>query len=157
MTLQANPLSHNCCARCSAPATKVCQGCKDVPSYEDNTKVKVYYCGVDCRAAHWSVHRKMCKASQRRLVLYRAGATAQLAFFAFREVIFDKRFASVDTKGKAMIMREGSYGKGEILVLFPHHLVPSQQDKEAILTYLACTDSVAFMYRMLVKMVPGKH
>ena len=38
---------------------------------------------------------------------------------------------------------------------FPHHLLPAERDKQAVLTFLACGDAVGYMHEMLKVMLNG--
>ena len=103
---------------------------------------------------NWHSHKKDCKASQDRLIIYRAGATAQLAFFAFHEAVFDKNITNVKFEPDHITIHDGFYGEEELLFPFPHHHFSSPKDKQAMLAFSACSDALAFVEKVLLKMLP---
>lgn len=102
------------------------------------------------------MHKSICKASQERQILYRAGESAQLAFYTYREVVFDKKITRVESDGKNMILHEGYYDT-DLLIPFPTELFPCLADKQAILSFLSCSDAVGYMHEIIKAMLTGEY
>lgn len=137
---------------------KVCSGCNDVLN-SSGTKLmsQTRFCNEACQKADWLVHKPVCKAHQARKMLYRAGRTAQLAFYKYREESWDQpSIDRVDGSGRDLVFCETSDdGQEGGLRPFQHHLFKNEDDKQAVLTYSGCTDAVHYMYWLLHPMLKG--
>ena len=59
-------------------------------------------------------------------------------------------------KGSILSLVEGDYDNREILVDFPHHLFPSEDDKAAALTHRACSDAASYMFGITQSLLKGE-
>ena len=145
------------CVYCRQDAKLVCNGCNEAPGIDGKVVAKMWYCGAVCQRSHWKTHKELCKPHQARKTLYRAGAMAQLAFYLYREKIFDRLIAKTEKKHNGLYLYEGYYGETQFLVPFPKDLFPDENDKLAVLTYLSSTDAIAYMLEMIEWMVKGAY
>lgn len=94
-----------------------------------------------------------------RKVLYRAGETAQMAFYIFREKTYDQNITRVEKKENSLFLYDGYYDDDKMLtpfIPFPHNLITEEQDKQAALTFLTCGDAVAYMHDFFKIMLKGQ-
>ncbi|KAJ8067308.1 hypothetical protein OCU04_004663 [Sclerotinia nivalis] len=135
------------CAQCQAPTQKKCAGCSS--QLDDETQAFTYYCNQSCQAKYWKSHMSSCKAHQARKRLYRAGDTLQEIFYRYRHAMFDKKIVKIERKNGKLYIHEGEYpdmtSNLDILHDFPEKLVQNKEDKQAILTFLAAFDAIAWM------------
>ena len=87
--------------------------------------------------------------------MYRAADTAQAMFYVFREITFDKLIVKVERAKGELRLFEGLY-QDEILVPFPASLIKDENEKKAVLTYLACGDACGYMDVAIKTMLGGK-
>ncbi|CAD6592031.1 MAG: hypothetical protein ASARMPREDX12_005580 [Alectoria sarmentosa] len=79
-----------------------------------------------------------------------------MAFYAYREEIFDILIERVEKNGKDLVIHEMLYDKTiNTYFPFPHHLLSDERDKQAVLTVLTCADAVGYMHEMLKVMLNG--
>ncbi len=142
------------CANCQKDATKNCSACREAPDANGGQVEATWYCGLDCQQAHWGNHKIVCKALQQRKILYRAGETAQLLFYTYREIVFDKLIVKVERKGNEISLYEGEY-EDDCFIPFPAALFPDEREKQAVLTYLACGDALGYLHEVLKIMLKG--
>lgn len=147
--------SNGICAHCSGRATQTCNGCVDAPLGENGQTSNTYYCNTTCQNADWTNHKSICKVLSARKQLYRAGDTVQRIFYVYREHAFEKLITKVEKEDDTLYLYEGQYDR-EVLVPFPHHLFDCRDDREAALTYYACSDAVAFMLEIVGSFLKGK-
>lgn len=145
------------CAHCFGSATQACKGCINSPVVDGHSPVATFYCNSTCQKANWLHHKKVCKSLSSRKQLYRAGDLIQHTFYAYREQAFEKFITKVEKEGNTLYLYEGQYGEGQVLAPFPGHLFACEDDKNAALTYLACTDAVSFMLDLVKSSLKGKH
>jgi len=143
------------CAHCSKIAARACTGCKDSPN-ANNT----YYCNGACQTAGWKVHRNDCKRLQTRKALYQGGSLLQEVFYIYREKVFDKLVVRVEEKNGEVYTHEGIYNRPvsfvDYFLPFPKDLVPKKEDRQGLLTYLACSDAVGWMHDMIKHVLAGE-
>ncbi|KAF7929591.1 hypothetical protein BELL_0068g00250 [Botrytis elliptica] len=137
----------NQCAHCKAPAHRKCGGCSS-PLGEEAVAT-IYYCSEKCQVEHWKLHKSDCKAHQTKNLLYRAGEALQGIFYAFRQEMFNNKIVKVEHKDGKLYLVEGRYPKMrtnlDVLHEFPFKLLPSKEDRHAVLAHMACEDAVAWM------------
>ena len=79
-----------------------------------------------------------------------------MAFYAYREKTFDILIERVEKNGTDLVIHEALYDKTiDLYFQFPHHLLPDERDKQAVLTFLTCGDAVGYMHEMLKVMLNG--
>ncbi|KAI4197244.1 MAG: hypothetical protein LQ346_003032 [Caloplaca aetnensis] len=83
-----------------------------------------------------------------RRTLFQTGHVTQAAFYSYRENVYDKIFSEVHRDGKNFILYEGEYGS-RVLVPFNNTQFPEKEDKEALLSYSACTYALIVMDRLI--------
>ncbi|TGO16259.1 hypothetical protein BTUL_0030g00450 [Botrytis tulipae] len=141
------PAMENQCAHCKAPAHKKCTGCSS--PLDEEAVATIYYCSEKCQAEHWKLHKSACKAHQTKKLLYRAGEALQEIFYAFRQEMFNNKIAKVEHKDGKLYLVEGRYPDMrtnlDVLHEFPFELLPSKEDRHAVLAHMACQDAVAWM------------
>ncbi|TGO23806.1 hypothetical protein BPAE_0121g00230 [Botrytis paeoniae] len=132
-------------ARCGAPAQMKCTGCSS-PLGEEAVAI-IYYCDEKCQAERRKLHKSACKAHQAKKLLYRAGETLQGIFYSFRQEMFNNKIAKVEHKDGKLYLVEGQYPAMttslDVLHEFPFELLPSKEDRHAVLAYMACHDAIA--------------
>lgn len=143
------------CALCGKEATNFCGACQNTHDLGTGKSSSTWYCGLQCQKCDWSQHKALCKASVARKVLYRAADTAQAMFYVFREITFDKLIVKVERAKGELRLFEGLY-QDEILVPFPASLIKDENEKKAVLTYLACGDACGYMDVAIKTMLGGK-
>ena len=123
---------------------------------EDGTpKTPTYYCGAGCQKQDWETHKRECKSSNVRKIIYRAGQTCQELFYILREILFDKAITKIKKEGEDLAIYEGDYN-GRLFVDYPHNLVTNMNDRKAILSFAACSDAVQFLAPMVEKILEGR-
>ena len=142
------------CSSCGKPATTCCKGCKEGLDVNGNQIGKTYYCSLECQKANWNDHKSPCKASTLRKVVYRTGETAQIAFYMYREIFFDKVFSKVEKRGKDLLLFEDKY-HGQIYVPLSEEQVPDEMDRKSILSFIACTDAMIIVGMFMASMMKG--
>ena len=133
----------------------MCGACSRSLNAEGAEAKPTRYCSPNCQKKNWSSHKISCKESQARKVLYRAADTAQALFYVWREIVFDILIAKVEKKGKELVLYEGVYGASDCFVPFPDSLIPDENDKKAVLAYLACGDAYGYLDVVLKLMLGG--
>ena len=148
--------NYKSCAFCDkSNASQICSGCNGAPDPTITGHIKTLYCNSGCQKSHWTAHKKDCKAHQARRLLYRAGETAQKAFYMFREFTYEQNIERMADKDASLVLYEGRYLDDRIFYPFPHHLLPQERDKQATLTYLTCGEAIAYMHGLLRTMLKG--
>lgn len=147
--------SVNSCARCRRDATQTCNGCYQAPDAYGERVETTWYCSSDCQIKDRSRHKFACSAAQGRKSLYRAGATAQLAFYRYREKFFDLGISRVEKKGSDLYLYEGGPNEMDELPL-SWESFSNEEDKLSGLTYLTCGNSLGFVHVLMEIMLPGE-
>lgn len=147
----------NKCAHCGKDAKQCCSRCNEGVNVDGITS-PTYYCGKECQTADYPAHKKICSNANARKQLYRGGEVLQQVFYAYREAAFDFVFSNLKKiEDGRLHIEEPTHVEGSgPLYRFPGHLVDNQQDKAALLTFLACTDGVGYMFELTKKVVDGK-
>lgn len=125
--------------------------------------METYYCSKECQKEHYENHKMVCRTLRARKSLFRAGDLLQKMFYNFRYTVFDKSIVKIIRKvndGKrSYFLYEGNYPDivhpHNILVPFPDHLVQDMEEKNAVLCMMACTDAMAFFYRVVEYVLQG--
>jgi len=159
--LQTHDLAHaktspnHKCNKCARPSTLSCAGCKGAPTANGGPPVCIWYCGPECQKVDWPKHKRECKSRQVRKILYRAGSTAQLAFYVFREVTFNTQIGAFERLGHNLILHGISYSENQSLVPFPRHKIRNENDIRAILGHRCAGAALIFMDQMIKTMLQG--
>lgn len=145
------------CASCTKDhASQVCAGCNGSPNPTSTGLVKTLYCDSACQKADWIAHKVACKAHQARKILYRAGETAQMAIYMFREITYKQSIERVESKEDSLILYEGYYDDPRFFLPFPHELLQHERDKQAALVYLTSCQALAEMHEFFKIMLKGQ-
>ncbi|KAK5124852.1 hypothetical protein LTR85_001042 [Meristemomyces frigidus] len=142
------------CAACGKPASTRCAGC--IEGLDQNGQLSLtYYCNKDCQRAHWPKHKNDCKLANARKVLYRGGEFLMTVWMAFREEAFDLCLGQAHKEGEELHVFEGKWNGPQVLVRYQQHLASDPLDKEALLSHRACTDAVANIHGLILKIFAG--
>lgn len=148
----------NSCAHCRKDATLVCNGCHHAPNYHGVKVESVWYCSPNCQVQDRSQHKSACKAAQDRRALYRAGATAQLAFYRYVEKFAHpfQAYTRVEKKGDGLYVYEAEASKhSDDVRPFIWKDCDSEEDKLTVLTLMMCGNSTGFVHVLVDIMLPG--
>ena len=98
----------------------------------------------------------MCDLANARKQLYRSGLLLKQVVYAFREAAFDFPINSVQVRDGKLHLSEPffDWNTGP-LFQFPNELFSDQKDKNAVLTYNACSDAMAYMGEVTKKVLEG--
>jgi Fe-S-cluster containining protein len=161
------PILIDRCVQCSQPASQVCGGCSNAPDIGDKITEETSYCSTECQSANWPTHETACKRLQTRKALYRAGNTLQEIFYIYREKLFDRPVDRIEVTGtleeRNMKMRIYETEWPQIVTNydfiqpFPSSMCNSLEEKQALLTYLTCSDAIGSMHDLIEYMLAGKH
>lgn len=138
------------CANCQKPAKLRCSGCAPNTSVQtSSTRTSLtWYCMSTCQSAHRSAHKDTCEPLAAEKALYRAGDILQEMFYYYRQHLFDKSIARAEEKNGTIHLHEGTYSQYktdvDYLCTFPSHLFDSKRDREAVLSFQACSDVTAW-------------
>ena len=164
------------CVYCHKDATRWCEGCNGAPGAQGGKAIQTRYCDKACQDADWATHKRFCKACRERKVLYRAGATLQLALYLFQEHFWylpvERKELTDDTEyfhqkrdpdGSKTLhvyyFRDVSSEKNSLptrlLRPFPNAVFPDRREKEAILVYSSCSETLWCMHSMITYMIEG--
>ena len=144
------------CANCGKSTTRTCTGCHEGIDGNGSALPTVYYCNKECQKQSWcNGHKVVCRNGGARKQLYRGASLVQEAFYAFREVAFDRNPSAIIPEGNKLHLYL-SPSDHEPLHAFPGHLVSKDEDKKAILVWNACSVAGAYMFKLLEKVFEGK-
>lgn len=146
----------NPCAHCRKDAILVCNGCHQARDAFGNEVAKTWYCSPNCQIQDWRKHKAACRLAQDRRSIYRAGRTAQLAFYRYLEQFFDLGIAHVEKKGDDIYLYEGLYDDFDKLP-FSWSFFTNEEDKLSALTYLTCGNALGIVHILMEVMIPGEH
>jgi hypothetical protein len=144
-------LQSGLCAHCHKHTTNVCTGCNWTPDTLEEEASETYYCSSACQKGDWANHKAACKAIQECRSLYRAGFTIQTLFYKFRERLFDQHIVRVERKGDIMYLQEGYYTS--LLLPFPTDLFADEEERNAVLAWLRCDETVGYMHEVIKTML----
>lgn len=140
------------CVGCGITAplpVSVCKRCKE--GFDENgNPAFVVYCETVCCIRDENNHERLCKDSNTRKQLYRAGNLLQAMFLKFREATYDVKLVKAVKKGEMLHVYEGGYTAAESgpLYDFPQNLASGRKDQAKLLTFCACEDAVAFIHEL---------
>ncbi|KAE9362605.1 hypothetical protein N431DRAFT_358321 [Stipitochalara longipes BDJ] len=151
MNAPTTALTHTCVV-CESPATQRCTACKDSPG--SNSMIEgVYYCTSECQKADWKNHKPTCFRLRARKSIYSAGFILQELFYVYKEKIFNKLIAKIETRDGKLYIHQGQYPKSltgyDCVQPFPKDLFQNNYDKRAILVHWACSDAVDWMQEVV--------
>lgn len=79
----------------------------------------------------------------------------------FRETLYDRPVARVEERDNTVFVHEGKYNNivvlTDLLHPFPAGMCKNEQDRQALLTHWACTNSLAWMHDLLKYLAPGEN
>lgn len=93
------PNPTNTCVQCQRSATLRWISCKDAPGSDETTK-STYYCTSECQKADWKKHKTSCKRLETQKALYSVSWPLQEVFYLYREKVFNKLIAKIETKNR---------------------------------------------------------
>lgn len=138
------------CKTCGQTATLRCNHVE-----VDGIASATHYCSKACQAADWATHKAECKSSKYRKQLYAAGRLLQQVFYVFREESFEQSYKKVEKDADGRIHVYHYYLDPEkFLFRFPNHIDLSLQDKQALLSHVAC-EEIMQVSRLLDGMIKG--
>ncbi|KAF4622713.1 hypothetical protein G7Y89_g14315 [Cudoniella acicularis] len=140
------------CANCNEPTTLACSGCQGSPVLEGDADI-AYYCNATCQRANWKDHKPVCQLLKDRTKLYRVLAIAQRLWYIYRELTWAQLdIHSVEKSGEEFILRGTIDRDARWPVdykVFPSHLLPLKEDKEAVLSYNGCVDGALWIVEVV--------
>lgn len=146
------------CAHCRKDAKLVCNGCHHAPDVCGGEVDTVWYCSPDCQTADRGQHKLACEKAQDRRALYRAGATAQLAFYRYLESFPDEDFEKIEKKGDDFFVYVNHPNEDNAAILsFSWDACNSEEDRLTVLTLLRCEKSTGFTHVLVDIMLPGEY
>lgn len=150
--------SINSCANCRKDATQVCNSCHHAPDIHGGEVDPVWYCSPGCQIADRSEHESACQKAQDRRALYRAGATAQLAFYRYLEKFPDGNSRKVEKKGEDdfFVYKDHPNEDNVAALPFSWEACDSEEDRMTVLTLVKCTASTGFTHVLMDIMLPGE-
>lgn len=149
--------SANSCAHCEKDGKLVCNACHHAPDLHGGTVDTVWYWSPDCQIAH-SQHEFACNVAQDRRSLYRAGATAQLAFYRYLEKFPDPIYTRVEKREEHLYLYTYEDGEDKAATLpFIWKACDNEEDKLTLLTLLMCGNSTGFVHVLMDIMLPGEY
>ncbi|OQO03783.1 hypothetical protein B0A48_10423 [Cryoendolithus antarcticus] len=83
------------CKVCSKPAGTRCSRCAEGVEYDGSPSAAVHYCSSGCQKSDFPSHKKACKTSHNRKLLYRAASLAQATFYALQKSTFQLNVTEV--------------------------------------------------------------
>jgi hypothetical protein len=157
------PKSEKECTNCgNFNANSHCAGCHEAPDTDGAPHVGVRYCSRECQKIHWSAHRLECKNLQARKALFRAARLLQKMWYAVRRESFDNTVVGVEEVNRELLVHEGDYDLEPTKRVpgfyreFPDAIFKNEQDAEACLNSLYCTDSLTHMHMVTHWLLKGK-
>ncbi|KAI4846094.1 hypothetical protein E4T44_05252 [Aureobasidium sp. EXF-8845] len=148
-----HPNSERECTNCgNFNAKSYCAGCHQAPNTDGTPHLGVRYCSKECQKIHWPAHRLECKNLQTRKALFRAARLLQKMWYAVRRESFDNTVIGVEEVNGELLMHEGDYNLEPTKRVpgfyreFPDAIFKNEQDAEACLNSLYCTDSLTHMH-----------
>ncbi|KXT15752.1 hypothetical protein AC579_1519 [Pseudocercospora musae] len=147
------PPTTGTCASCANSVPRPILTCFECGEHGSSANTPAY-CSTKCLSEDRDSHRGHCGQGNVLQSIYRAGDLLQSAFYLWRRLGFDVNVKDIRKSGEALTLKEEislvPHGQS-ILFDFPDHLVPEQNDKHKLLTFLACSDASAYMYELVKK------
>jgi hypothetical protein len=147
------PSSEKECTNCgNFNAKSYCAGCHEAPNTDGTPHVGVRYCSRGCQKTNWPAHRLECKNLQARKALFKAAGLLQKIWYTVRREAFDNCIVKTEEVNGELLIHEGDYDleptkrKDGFYRKFPDAIFKNQQDADACLNLLSCTDSLSHMY-----------
>ncbi|EPE24783.1 HIT/MYND zinc finger-like protein [Glarea lozoyensis ATCC 20868] len=135
------------CVKCSTPASLTCSGCKST-----TTDANRRYCSAACQRDDWDEHKMDCKHAKVKNIqarFFRAAIILENIWEAYREKLFDKLITKIEKKDGSLVLHENDdrwfNSPYDMLEPFPFHLLPEPSDKLAVLNFMACGDTLAYL------------
>jgi hypothetical protein len=143
------------CQTCGATTSTRCSACSEGVDIEGNAS-PTYYCSAACQKTSYKKHKAACRDSNIRKQLYRGAQFVQDVFYAFREMTFTFKITKIEKAVDTLHMYQTRTGIADIPIFpFPDHLVPETRDKQALLAYLSCTESLSSLTGLVRKALEG--
>jgi hypothetical protein len=151
------------CARCGLDATDsilLCPHCIEGREI-DGTPTITRYCRTHCLENDHN-HATECEARNIRKRLYRAGEILQSVFFIWREIAFHRNIYRVQRFGDEICLWQrpgGRVAEGESIgpfFDFPHHICHDDEEKKALLSWMACNNAPQMMFALSEILLRGK-
>lgn len=139
------------CALCKQPANRACPACKadqDIPT--------TYYCSSHCRRTHWFEHQAECAIGAGRTALYRAAHIARSLFLDFRKHTSTTKVLNVQNKSGVLSIALDELRAGILYYPFPDNLSLSKEDEATVLSFSACSSSMAYMWDIVSVLLSGR-
>jgi hypothetical protein len=146
------------CIRCHGSTARRCTGCLGAPSYDDESLVSSFYCGVNCQKADWSRHKTGCRKLQARKSLNRAALLLQAIIYKIGMHTTTLQITSVHVEGMIIYLK-GSHPDSTCTQQtkpFPVHIFEDRAILEAALVYMACQEAMVFLYEITSDLLGGK-
>ncbi len=145
MDSSASSKTHKCSV-CQKEGNLVCKGCKNTPD-SAGSLTGVYYCGASCQKDDWSTHKILCKMSNDRRALYRAGGMLQQLYSTYSRYTQTWLIGRIEKAGNVWVVFDGPNPHGtSALIPFPDALFPDPQDKKSILAWRGCNDAISYLH-----------
>jgi len=144
------------CRSCGKPAERCCVACLEAPSITGGLSPTTWYCGAACHRADWVAHKKGCKASKIRKTLFRAGSTAQLVFYMYREINIDWAYTTVEETNGLLNHHLGlDLCLDELVFPFSSDTALDEHSRQSLLSDYSCGDTCGFMHNLIKTLLQG--
>ncbi|EHL02285.1 hypothetical protein M7I_1628 [Glarea lozoyensis 74030] len=104
------------------------------------------------RRDDWDEHKMDCKHAKVKNIqarFFRAAIILENIWEAYREKLFDKLITKIEKKDGSLVLHENDdrwfNSPYDMLEPFPFHLLPEPSDKLAVLNFMACGDTLAYL------------
>lgn len=139
------------CALCMQPAKRACPACKADPDFPTT-----YYCSSVCRRTHWFEHQGECAIGAGRTALYRAAHIARSLFLNLRKHTPTTKVLNVQSNSGVLSIALDEPKAGVLYYPFPDNLNLSKEDEATVLSFSACSSSLAYMWDIVNVLFSGK-
>jgi hypothetical protein len=146
------------CSICQNRTNLVCSGCSEDPLNENK---KTRYCSRDCQSVDWHLHKRSCQMLKARKDLYRAGSILQQIIFLCREKLFDLPIHRIEYDNNRMLLhplpaKDFGSAPEDRLFQFPSEQCETEEDRKALLSYLACSDLTLYLEHIPEYLLAGE-
>ncbi|EME82121.1 uncharacterized protein MYCFIDRAFT_77588 [Pseudocercospora fijiensis CIRAD86] len=138
------------CASCADVVPRPILTCFEC-SARNAEAISPAYCSTRCRSDHRDIHLRHCNQKDVLRGMYRAGDLLQSAFYLWRRVAFDMNVKSIEKVNDILVLHDDitRVADGQtIFFKFPASMVPDAVDQKKLLSFLACTDGIGYMYEL---------